>query len=361
MNASQRSTSNHTTNATNGLIANYHIMVTCILVAIAILVINSMAVSVFRRRPSLLRTSSNKYLYSLALCDLLNGIICMMYIINWIVPCLNFRTCKGSRKLAILLDISTTFLANTSVLHICGLTFDRKIQICYALEYLKMNTGKICKRFILASWTVAFFSSFVQLSWLYLAFIDLKLAQVLWVRKAQAWYSAIILFLFLFCPLAFIINSYVLMYVEILRMEKQRRISIGRMFHDNAMQRRALYTYTIMFAMFLFLSVPYFTIRLLLDMSKAYNYTVHVSIEVTTGITLLQYVTSIMNPTLYMNKEYRRFILMKLNRWRRNRQSVTMSKETTIELRKLRSMSKRSHLIGIDRQQETSSSNNTLL
>ena len=212
----------------------------------------------------------------------------------------------------------TTFLANTSILLICGLTFDRYVQIFYAFNYMGIVTSRRCKLFILAAWSVAFLGSFIQLCWLYRAFIDLRLTRSRYMVQTQAWYSVISYVLFLVCPLIFIGVNYLMMYGEINRMSQQRRRSIGDTFHSNRMQRHSLYTYAAMFLMFLFLSFPYFTLRLLLDLAKVIPYRVNISIELTTGVTLLKYFTSLLNPILYMNKEYRWFIMKILHRHKSN-------------------------------------------
>ena len=183
-------------------------------------------------------------------------------------------------------------------MHICGLTFDRYIRVLHALKYVNIVTNKRCKRFIASAWLLAFVGSFVQFCWLYPIFIDSQWSgeeEYEALNRVEVWYSAIAFFIFMFIPLTFVMTSYTMIYTEIGRMRKrQRRRSIGSI--DNRMQRHALYTYTALFIMFLLLSFPYFMVRLLMDLSTGFQYTVNISIEATSCITLLKYMTSLMNP-----------------------------------------------------------------
>ena len=131
--------------------------------------------------------------------------------------CTGNMTCRVMTSL--FLDMFTSFLWLTSILHFCALTVDRYIHLFYAMMYHQIVTYTRLKRAISALWLIGFITSFIQVTWLcpQLWNIDAHSlnSNLMSIFAYEAVYSASIFFLFLIIPVFLLAILFVRMFLDI--------------------------------------------------------------------------------------------------------------------------------------------------
>ena len=126
---------------------------------VLIIIANSTVLHLFRRKSSL-RTKTNLFLVSLALSDLLTGLLCIPLIVLCSVPeTWSITVCIG-------MDLTQRFLAISTILHLLGATLERYIKIVTPFRYLTLMTWRRVVGFLASVWAISLFSSLIQLSWI---------------------------------------------------------------------------------------------------------------------------------------------------------------------------------------------------
>lgn len=164
-----------------------------------------------------LRTVSNRFLVSLAISDLFFGVVAMPL----------FLVCNINRTILVCV-ISTGFIrftAISSVFHLLIVACDRYTMIVYPMKYQTILTRPRATFLITLTWCLAFFSSFIQLSWYKESstFTDTREGGFL-IDKI---YFLFVLTVFVFLPLLLIVFTYTRILIislrHILSVRRRRR------------------------------------------------------------------------------------------------------------------------------------------
>ena len=137
--------------------------------AFAIMVANSL-VLVLVWRKSELRSVSNSFLASLAVSDLLTGLVAIPLVI----------ACSATllQDLCVSMDIVNRLLAFSSVGHLTVLSVDRYVRIVRPLQYPALVTAGRAARVLASLWGAALCASAMQLFWIKLVHDDDTLVRI---------------------------------------------------------------------------------------------------------------------------------------------------------------------------------------
>ena len=127
------------------------------LLSFFIILANSLILLLIWRKRRL-RTTSNMILTSLAVSDLLTGLIAVPMVI----------VCSAVKRFEVCLpmDISNRFLAFSSVGHLTFLSIDRYIRVTKLLQYPSIVTEERLRCALASVWMFALLASMIQLSWI---------------------------------------------------------------------------------------------------------------------------------------------------------------------------------------------------
>ena len=285
-----------------------------VIVFLLIIFINLFIFYIFHRKRTLIRIPSNRLILSLSVCHLLCGFVFLFQIIIYALP--SFEELRPENfKYRILVDILMAFTVKAIVIHLCGITLDRFISIFYALRYKAIVTVKNLHIFIALAWFISFFASIIQISWLYEYVFFARIPENdNQIAKIETLYSVCVFVIFLVIPLILLGIAFVLMFLEIrkilyrpqptTRKKKSTRNSYSK-------QRRVLYTFGLMYLFFNLITMPYFTLRFMVDLR---NWIPNIPYPPSLGfmcIELLKETIAFVNPILYIttNREFRLVIL----------------------------------------------------
>ena len=161
-----------------------------------------------------LRTVSNRFLVSLAVSDLLFGVIG--------IPLFLVCSIKTSILVCVFSTLVTRFTAISSVFHLFLIACDRYTLIVYSMKYQTLFTKLRAAVFITLIWSLALVSSFIQMAW-YEAnnnFVKLKEGGM-YMNKV---YFLFVIVVFLFFPLL----SMLFMYSHILTISLRHILAVRR-------------------------------------------------------------------------------------------------------------------------------------
>lgn len=259
------SASNYTT--INMTSSDVFVTATSFINSFLIIGINSLLIFIYCwKKRHLLSLPSNWILLSLWICNLCSGLSVVLISINYLFHELDHPTSNVFGVLyRIFVDIFSTFLVETLVMHLCGITLDRYISIFHALRYQSFVTARSVRRCIAVSWLVPLIASSIQWAWLHKVVTHREQEEDA-VSDIEIWYSVASFAIFLALPLSLLAAAYILMFLEIQRIvrftprhHQASRASI------NTKQRRVIYVFSLMYITFVILAMPYFTLRLLID------------------------------------------------------------------------------------------------
>ena len=279
------------------------------LISIAVIVTNTFTIVLFARRKNLLNLASNRLLLSLSVCDLGSGILVGLHLVGNNVSYFKQGQCSLCHSYRIFVDIFTTFLAKTTVFHLCGITVDRYISLFYALQYQKIVTAFKIRVFIFVSWFIAFFVSMMQIMWLYKALDGLTKNEQTNLFKYDAWYSVWSLFQFMVFPTVLLGWLFTRMFQEIRRLLQRSPQGNSSQCSIIKQQRHVCRIFAAMYGSFVAFTIPYFTIRFIHDSNawRSEENEVSVNISVLEVCYAMKMVTSFINPLIYTvyNREFR--------------------------------------------------------
>lgn len=262
------------------------------LISAIIIFVNACIICVYCcSRHKLLAVLPNRLLLSLSVCELQTG---LAVILN--ATCDLHQTKPGVYR--IIMDIYTTFLVKTAVLHLCGITLDRYLSLFYALKYQSIVTKRTIKFYMYFSWGAPFFISILQFSWLHKVVNGSPSNDdFMYVSNIEIWYSMVTFIVFVALPMVLLGGAFLAMILEIRRL--LHCIPGQHMIDTLPRQRRVVYVFCSIYITFLVLAMPYFTLRLLTDIHywKKDNKTIDKSL-IDYAI-LLKNLASAINPVLY--------------------------------------------------------------
>lgn len=273
-----------------------------------------------------LKTVTNSFLVSLAVSDLLAGLIGVPLSIS----CSVFRDnkfCPPSQLIWRFISVST-------VLHILLVSVDRYIAIKYAIRYHNIVTRHVFLAFTSLAWATATFVSFIQLSWREYASLDDE-DDSEDTNSAQTIYELTVFVVFFAVPLCIMAFTYNRIFFTVRYHERQiwryhcpSDLEQAQHTHHNKAQRRTAIIFLAMLIVFIICWFPYF----ILSFQERFDDTDSLSAWVIYVVYYYpRYFTSLSNPMLYVlgKRDFREALLQAVRRTNTGRNEIRGSTTLT--------------------------------
>lgn len=279
--------------------ARYHIPP--LIVALFIIGLNGWVIFLVQTYSNL-KTNMNMLLCSLALSDLLTGLLSIPLHVS----------CDVIRKTPICVasQLALRFTSVSTVCHLLAITIDRYIGIKYSLRYNAVVTKQRISITSFLIWGSSLFVSLIQLS-----FIDYDREDIDEenddVMKHEIRYDVFSLLVFVALPFVIMFFVYGDMLLVILRQYRNIRqynspswLETKRKTHQ---EWKAVLIFSIMLLMFLICWLPFFTVRLQHNLGDDF-YEMSETVEFI--LVYLRFLTSLFNPFMYIlgKRDFRRAI-----------------------------------------------------
>ena len=287
----------------------YHIPWLCF--ACAIMLANILVLCVFKSDKNLLkRTPANHLLLSLAFNDLMTGLLSLLQVLPY------FEQKAFSpiwSNFAFALDLSITLLSLGSVIHLCLLAAERYLSIFYALQFKGLVTTRRVRYCILSTWAVSCAIALAPITWMWPWLQGSKdRATTLKVFKVNTYYSAVVTAAFALLPLVLLAVAYIRMFLmcRILIREAPDNLLVRKKTVNKEL--KILFMYFIMYLVFIVLCVPFFSVRLAIDIHTmlAMKGQLKLPSQLLETFVLTRYLASGLNPFIYTiyKQDFRRTI-----------------------------------------------------
>ena len=288
----------------NGELSRLEWKVASGIVAFLVIVVNSLVIALFLSKAKLRKSTTNKILMSLVTSDLVTGLVFAIHFVVSITPTLANAHTPQTIGFRIFLDILTSWLQLVTMGNLSLIIFERYITLIYPYKLDIFLTKKRIRMAIHSIWIVPFFVPCIQLAWVY-RFMTADHASITpseqaWTAHADSVFSAVTIFLFVLLPMAAFFVIFVRMFREI------QKFPSLELFNKKKEEKRVLKIFAVMYSLFVIFSLPYFLVRLLMDLEQAGHY--QVSITTSLLVIFLKSVPPLINPFVYvLNKpDFRR-------------------------------------------------------
>lgn len=269
--------------------ARYHIPP--IVFALVIIGLNGWVIYLVKTR-ACLQTNMNLLLCSLALSDLLTGLLSIPLHVS----------CDVVRETAIC-TASQLFLRFTSVstvTHLLAITVDRYIGIKHALRYNALVTRKRVAITSVFIWSSSIFASLIQLAWIDYGRDDVD-EENDDVMQHEIRYDVTCLVLYVAVPFMVMTIVYVDIFLEILRQYRNIKQYNSPGWAETKKRThhewKAVAIFSIMLLVFIVCWLPFFTVRLQFNLGNDFYHLPHV---VEYLFLYLRFFTSVFNPCIYV-------------------------------------------------------------
>lgn len=254
-------------------------------IAIIIIIANTLVLVAFREAKKS-RALANYILISLAITDLMTGIVNIpLFMIVSFTSIISSSTVRF--YLGFLVTVVHTTSAVSSVYHILFATFEKYLAIIWPITHLLTARATI-RRTLLAIWLLSIAIGLVPFSW------SDKIFSPSGAKCSFHYVIGCFIAVFIL-PYTFMIYAFVKIFSVISRRIRIRKMQGLRRKRKLIQERKCVAIFVIMAALFAICWFPWFSIMLLftLDYKSQSLYTLsHV-------FTLVRYITSIVNPFLY--------------------------------------------------------------
>lgn len=301
-------TNNETTTATVNLPRSdaadrpfqaYHIG----LIAYSILIIlsNVFAISIYCRHKTIRKNLSNVLLCSLAVSDLLTGLVYLPVLIviersdlvtyRWLLTLQRYHFMFGN-----MCGFSTVF-------HIIALTVDKYTAVLYPFKRIYLSTKWLYRKILMFIWTTAFCLALIPLLWY---FKDVQSES--WFKKFRI-YGIFQLVIFFGLSLLILAFCYFRMFTKIHNKDREPSLRGRIQRRPGRTDRKTTLIFLCFFALFVIGWFPWFLFTL--D-----NNMLHVDREIKDFLVTLRYAGACLNPTIYafFKSDYRAAIKSDLAR-----------------------------------------------
>ena len=254
-------------------------------IAIAIIVSNGLVFYLFYKRKSL-RNSSNYLLLGLAVCDFLTGAVSIPYFIIFnfnVVPPTSFQ------QFAFWMFALHTFMAVSAAYHILVITAEKYLAILQPLRH-HIVTKKAVFKVLAGIWFISALIAVLPLTWQ-----NSKSQLGLIIHS-----SFCLVFVFL-VPYVFMLYAFTVMFKAVSgRKRPSQHRHRQRLQKKNKTDRKCIFVFVLMAAIYLCCWLPYFTLMLIINIKTYSKSNDLVAIEkATDGFAVMRYITSATNPLLY--------------------------------------------------------------
>ena len=270
--------------------AAYHIPP--LMFALVIIGLNGWAIYLVRTH-SILQSNMNFLLCSLALSDLLTGLISIPLHVS----------CDVIRQTPICVasQLALRFTSLSTVAHLLAITVDRHIGIKHALRYNALVTKERVLTTLVFIWSSSIFTSLIQLAWIDYGRDDLE-EENDDVIKREIRYDITCLVLYVGIPFMVMTIVYVDIFLEILRQYRHIKQYSAPGWVETKKRTthewKAVAIFSIMLVVFLICWLPFFTVRLQHNLGNEVLYELPHSVEYV--FIYLRFFTSIFNPCMYV-------------------------------------------------------------
>ncbi|EDO36243.1 predicted protein, partial [Nematostella vectensis] len=239
-----------------------------------------------------LRVTTNYLLCSLAVSDLLTGLVS--------IPL--FTSCNILQTLTICIVAENVlrFTSISTVLHLLAITTDRYMAIMHSLRYYNIVTRHRGCWVIACTWLISTTTAFIQLAWNNPSVLDNTHDEPPEsLLRHEFRYDIINIVLFFAIPLLVMVFLNGKIFYEVLRQSSKIKKNFPRENSKKAQSRewKAAILFTAMFVVFSSCWLPYFLVRIqhnlgneMFEMTKLMEYI----------IIYLRFITSFLNPCIYI-------------------------------------------------------------
>ena len=286
-----------------------------LLLAIFIAALNSLILFLTAKVKSL-RTVTNLILGSLAVSDLLSGVLG--------IPL--YLACSAVQNTVVcaITQILTRFFSISVVLHLLLVSVDRHVAIVHAIRYRSLVTKRRILSLLLSVWLTAIFVALIQLSWLGL---DINVNEDSNEKTASIniVYDILCIIFFFLVPLITMMFCYTTIFLALrqqLRAIKQNNVGLCfkvEQRRSHSRERRAAIIFLSMIVVYIICWLPYF----LLDLQHQFEndfFSLPVSVEYAVFY-YPKFLNSVLDPLLYVYRkhDFRQAIRAMLGRDRASR------------------------------------------
>ena len=288
----------------------YHYSWLCF--ACAIILANILVLCVFKSDKKLLkRTPANNLLLSLAVNDLMTGLASLLQLLPYLNQQIFLET--ALRHFLIALDISITFHSLNSVIHLCLLAAERYLSIFYALQFKGLVTTRRVRYCILSAWAVSCIIAFAQFTWMWpLLRRSPDPSKARKINKINIYYSAVATAAFALLPIILLAIAYVRMFLMCKKLIREGPDNLLARKKTVNKELKILLMYFIMYLVFIVLCVPFFSVRLAVDIHIMLGTKRPLKIprQLVETFVLARYLASGVNPFIYTlyKQDFRRTI-----------------------------------------------------
>lgn len=270
-------------------------------ISAVVIILNSVFIITFLHRENQ-SSPSSLLLLSLSICDIMRGTGIALVLVAELNLDFKFPESPAAVAYRIFVDIFNAFTIKSSLIHLCGITGDRFIALSRSYTYKSIVSRSRVKRFIYVGWVVAFFAATIQLAWLY-PILDNSTDDLLEMSKFDIIYSIISFILFLALPTIVLGTIFINMFTRIRKIMSKIEDSTQMTFYKaSRKQLRILNSFFMMYLCFTVLVVPYFSLRLYIDVKMWTGEGIHIHPSVFAVAYMCKNVTSILNPLLYIGR-----------------------------------------------------------
>ena len=271
-----------------------------LLLAVLITTVNTSVIVLYARKRTL-RSVTNSFLVSLAVSDLLAGLVGIPLYIGCSVT-MDELLCSP-------VYLVWRFVSISSVLHLLLISTDRYIAIRYAMRYEAIVTRKVFFALTCVAWISAAFVSVIQLTWLGGISAEQEDEELSEVEvKAEVIYDLCVLAIFFVAPLIAMTYIYVRIFITVRYHERQIRrlqrpsdseyVSETKQDSSRGAQRKTATVFLAMLLVFIACWFPYFILNLIKSLAE-YLAELPVWVEYV-FFYYARFMTSLTNPVLYI-------------------------------------------------------------
>lgn len=261
-------------------------MIKVLPIVIAIIVTNGLVFFLFYKRKSL-RIKSNYLLLGLAVCDFLTGAVNIPY---FIIFSFNVVPSRMFDQFAFWMYALHTLTAVSAAYHILVITTEKFLAIAQPLRH-HIVTKKAVFKVLAGIWFISAFIAIIPLSWQ-----NAKSKRIAFII-----HSSFCLALVFLVPYVFMVYAYTVMFKAVSgRKRPSQHGHKQRLQKKNKTDRKCIFVFALMAAIYLCCWLPYFTLMLIINIKFYTKSNDFVAIEkATDAFAVIRYITSATNPLLY--------------------------------------------------------------
>lgn len=262
-------------------------------ISLLIVLTNIVVVILFCSKPGL-RKAPNYLLFSLAICDFLNGSLNIPLFIMIFIPVVDRAKRAG---LVCAMEVSHNFIAITAACHIFLITAERYMAVLRPLKYhvIKKKTVFLA---IAGAWLISALVAAAPIGWFSLRFGKDRIGLVL-----ETTFNVFCLLAVFVAPYTFIIYAYVAMFRKVRKRNPNRNNrNSSKTRKKKRNECKCLIVFATMATVFALCWLPWFALRLIFSLVGQRLITLNygLGMEIAANVTIIvRYLTSVINPLLY--------------------------------------------------------------